>query len=92
MADKEFKVHWNEDRESDNINPEHYTQGIECIDYITSKNMSFLEGNVIKYVTRYKMKNGLEDLKKAQWYLNRLIEITIREEKESGKGNTNTNT
>jgi hypothetical protein len=54
--------------------------------------MSFLEGNVIKYVTRYKMKNGLEDLKKAQWYLNRLIEITIREEKESGKGNTNTNT
>ena len=85
MKDNEFKVHWNEDRESDNINPEHYTQGIECIDYITSKNMSFLEGNVIKYVTRYKMKNGLEDLKKAQWYLNRLIEITIREEKESGK-------
>jgi len=47
---------------------------------------------VIKYVTRYKMKNGLEDLKKAQWYLNRLIEITIREEKESGKDNTNSNT
>tara|TARA_R100000541_G_scaffold51841_1_gene59414 strand:+ start:3060 stop:3278 length:219 start_codon:yes stop_codon:yes gene_type:complete len=59
---------------TDNINPEHYTQGIECIDYITSKNMSFLEGNVVKYVTRYKMKNGLEDLKKAQWYLNRIIE------------------
>ena len=58
---------------TDNINPEHYTQGIECIDYITSKNMSFLEGNVVKYVTRYKMKNGLEDLKKAQWYLNRII-------------------
>ena len=36
--------------------------------------MSFLEGNVVKYVTRYKMKNGLEDLKKAQWYLNRIIE------------------
>jgi hypothetical protein len=70
----EFKVRWNENREKDNINPEHYTQGIECIDYITSKNMSFLEGNVVKYVTRYKMKNGLEDLKKAQWYLNRIIE------------------
>ena len=79
----EFKVHWNENR---NINPEHYTQGIECIDYITSKNMSFLEGNVVKYVTRYKMKNGLEDLKKAQWYLNRLIEITMREKNnESSK-------
>jgi hypothetical protein len=35
--------------------------------------MSFLEGNVVKYVTRYKMKNGLEDLEKAQWYLTRLI-------------------
>ena len=57
----------------DKINPEHYTQGIECIDYVTSKNMSFLEGNVVKYVTRYKMKNGLEDLEKAQWYLTRLI-------------------
>ena len=37
------------------------------------KNMSFLEGNVVKYVTRYRMKNGLEDLLKAQWYLERLI-------------------
>lgn len=69
----EFKVDWNEHRIPDNINPEHYTQGIECIDYITSKNMSFLEGNVVKYVTRYRMKNGLEDLLKAQWYLERLI-------------------
>ena len=74
MKDKEFKVHWNEHRIKDNINPEHYTQGIECIDYITSKDMSFLEGNVVKYVTRYRMKNGLEDLMKAQWYLTRLIE------------------
>ncbi len=70
----EIKVHWNENRKPDNINPEHYTQGIECIDYITSKEMSFLEGNVVKYVTRYRMKNGLEDLVKAQWYLTRLIE------------------
>ena len=69
----EFKVDWNEHRIPDKINPEHYTQGIECIDYITSKNMSFLEGNVVKYVTRYRMKNGLEDLLKAQWYLERLI-------------------
>lgn len=69
----EFKVDWNEHRIPDKINPEHYTQGIECIDYITSKNMSFLEGNVVKYVTRYRMKNGLEDLEKAKWYLERLI-------------------
>ena len=65
---------WERRKKIDSINPEHYTQGIECIDYITSKNMSFLEGNVVKYVTRYRMKNGLEDLIKAQWYLTRLIE------------------
>jgi hypothetical protein len=35
--------------------------------------MSFLEGNVVKYVTRHRMKNGLEDLHKAKWYLDRLI-------------------
>ena len=55
--------------------PSHYTQGnIECIDYILDKKMSYLEGNIIKYVTRYKEKNGIEDLFKAQWYIQRLID------------------
>ena len=53
--------------------PEHYNKGIETIDYINSWDMSYMEGNVIKYVTRYKYKNGLEDLKKAEQYLKRLI-------------------
>jgi len=35
--------------------------------------MGFLEGNIVKYIARYKHKNGLEDLKKAEWYLQRLI-------------------
>jgi len=35
--------------------------------------MDYFQGNVIKYVTRFKRKNGLEDLKKAEWYLQRLI-------------------
>lgn len=57
-------------------NPPHYTQWwIEPLDFITSNDMSFLEGNVVKYVTRYKHKNWLEDLKKAQVYLNKLIEL-----------------
>lgn len=58
--------------------PKHYTSGsIECWDYITSQNLGYLEGNIIKYVTRYRHKNGLEDLKKAQAYLERLIkEVT----------------
>lgn len=60
----------------DNVNnPKHYTQGsIEVIDYITAKNFDFLEGNIIKYISRYKFKNGIEDLKKARFYLDKLIE------------------
>ena len=59
----------------DNINPNHYKRGdIEVIDFILDQNFNYLEGNIIKYVSRYKDKNGLEDLKKAQWYLKRLTE------------------
>ena len=65
----------------DNVNsPSHYTQaGIECIDAITAavSGKSGIEAvcvaNVIKYLWRYELKNGLEDVKKAQWYLNRLV-------------------
>ena len=60
--------------------PPHYNQhGIECIDAIqacTSDGFEFyLQGNILKYLWRYKYKNGVEDLKKASWYLNKLIEI-----------------
>jgi hypothetical protein len=56
--------------------PSHYmVGGIEVIDFIRAKNFSYLLGNVIKYVSRSQHKgNYLEDLKKAQWYLNRAIE------------------
>lgn len=58
----------------DNINPSHYQQGdIEVIDFILDQKMSYIEGNIIKYVCRYKFKNGLEDLNKAKWYLECLI-------------------
>ena len=65
--------------EHDAVNhPSHYTTGgIECIDCIKSalgeNFMGFLIGNVIKYAYRYRNKNGLEDLKKARWYLERAI-------------------
>lgn len=60
--------------------PAHYTQGnIECIDAITEAT-KFLRGieavdtaNILKYVWRWNNKNGLEDLRKARWYLNHLI-------------------
>lgn len=63
----------------DNVNhPQHYVGAIEVIDYIEDKLgadgfESYCVGNIIKYVSRYKKKNGLEDLKKAQWYLNKII-------------------
>jgi hypothetical protein len=64
------------DAKADNINsPSHYTKGIQTYDYIKSWDMNFAYGNVIKYVSRAPFKgNTLEDLKKAQWYLNKLIE------------------
>ena len=57
-------------------NPEHYTMGkIEVFDFISAWQLSFAEGNVIKYVTRapYKGKR-LQDLMKARWYLDQLID------------------
>ena len=66
----------------DNVNnPKHYNQaGIECIDAIRAATgdgfESYLQGNILKYLWRYRYKNGAEDLKKAQWYLNKLIEVT----------------
>ena len=75
---------------TDNVNhPNHYTQGkYEVIDYIEDKLskeelQGYCVGNVLKYVSRFKHKNGLEDLKKAEWYLNRLI--TNMEGKECQK-------
>lgn len=64
---------------TDNVNnPSHYTAGgIETLDYIKAKVSdypSYAVGNILKYVSRYEHKNGIEDLKKAQFYLNDLIE------------------
>ena len=64
---------------SDPVNhPAHYkVGGIETIDFIEAKGLGYHIGNVVKYITRAGHKgttNGLEDLKKAQWYLNRAIE------------------
>jgi len=66
---------------NDDVNsPEHYTKGdIETIDIIKNNVVdfnSYLEGNIIKYISRYRHKHNhtpLKDLQKAQWYLNKLI-------------------
>jgi hypothetical protein len=63
----------------DTVNhPPHYKDGgIETIDYIEAKRLGYHLGNAVKYISRAGKKGtnqGLEDLKKAQWYLNRAIE------------------
>ena len=63
---------------ANNISPSYYQKGsIEVTDYITSNEMSFIEGNIIKYVTRYKDKSGIQDLRKARWYLDKLIQTQM---------------
>ena len=62
--------------------PPHYQQGnIECIDYIEQQLgdliSGYYQGNVIKYLHRWRYKNGVEDLRKARWYLDRLIEDEV---------------
>ena len=70
-----------------NVNhPTHYNQhpaGIECIDVI--EEFSFNVGNAVKYLWRYALKGGIEDLEKAVWYINREIARLRRDgEKEEG--------
>lgn len=67
----------------DNINPSHYKFGnMEAMDFVDSVlkyggfkvNQAHYVANIIKYLVRTPRKNGLEDLQKAKWYLDRLIE------------------
>ena len=74
--------------------PAHYkaVNGLEVIDVIEAFTAKLTgiqatdTGNIIKYICRWKEKNGLEDLKKAQWYLNHLISI-IEKENENHEQN-----
>lgn len=85
----------------DNVNhPAHYTAGgIECIDAIaaaltcqTDPMHAWLTGQALKYMWRWPLKNGLEDLKKARFYLDRLIADVERKDKEEWSKRTPTDT
>lgn len=67
---------------SNAIRPDHYklSNGMEVYDVIRDSfgeeyTKGFYFGNVLKYVCRHKEKNGIEDLKKAKWYLDKCIEL-----------------
>ena len=84
---KEQKVKYLSGKKDDMVNhPPHYNKaGIETIDAIkamTDKGFEYyLQGNIMKYLWRYRYKNGAEDLKKAQWYLSELISVVEDENK-----------
>lgn len=69
-------------KEEDKVNhPRHYkTGGIETIDFIQAKMSKeqfegYCLGQIWKYTTRYRHKNGKEDLQKAEWYMKKLLEV-----------------
>lgn len=88
--DRIIKQRQEEAKKHDAVNhPSHYTQGeVECIDAIASAciNKQGIEAvcaaNIIKYLWRYESKNGIEDVKKAQWYLQKLIKELEKQQKE----------
>ena len=66
----------------------HYKDlAIQPVEYIHANNLGYMEGNVIKYVTRWKTKNGLADLEKAKHYIELLIELeTTNDSQQKAQG------
>ena len=61
---------------STQIGGTHYeSQAIQPIEYINANSLNYHQGNILKYITRYRSKNGVEDLRKAMWYLEDLIKV-----------------
>ena len=72
--EKQRGVVFMKSKEKDNIKPDHYgSSGIDVISFCQANNLDFMQGNVIKYITRYRKKNGLEDVRKAVEYINRIL-------------------
>lgn len=64
------------------IGGKHYKMSIQPIDYILENKLGFCEGNVIKYISRHREKNGKEDLLKAKHYIDFLIDEYERMERK----------
>ena len=72
-----FKDEYHGSLKEEVTNPKHYDKvgfGIQPLEYIMANELDFLEGNIIKYVSRYPHKGGVNDLLKARTYLEKLIE------------------
>ena len=69
-----YKKNQKGDVTMNNIKPDHYgDSGIDVISFCQANKLDFMQGNVVKYITRYRKKNGLEDVRKAVEYINRIL-------------------
>lgn len=65
----------------------HYrTMPIQPLEFITKNGLDYFQGNVLKYILRYKNKNGIEDLRKAIHYIEMMIELEEKREQEEFNG------
>ena len=56
--------------------PKHYNKGkIEVWDFIADQDLNFFEGNIVKYITRWRTKGGMEDLLKVKEYIDKYLEV-----------------
>lgn len=61
----------------------HYAKHtIQPWDYITANNLGYLEGNIVKYISRWRDKGGIDDLRKVIHYTEKLIELATQEERK----------
>ena len=66
------------------MTPEHYDMEIQPITYIMANGLGFCEGNIVKYVSRYGLKGGIDDLRKAKHYIEILIAEWEKENQSDG--------
>lgn len=63
---------------ANNTGPGHYKdKPMQPWDFIVSNDLGYLEGNIVKYITRWKQKGGVENLRKAKHYIEKLIEVAL---------------
>lgn len=67
---------------STQVDGSHYKDmAIQPVEFIHANNLPYMEGNVIKYITRWRSKNGIADLRKAKHYIDLLIELELKNER-----------
>ncbi len=62
----------------------HYKSEIQHWDYVWANNLDYFQGQITKYVTRHKEKNGLEDLQKARHFLDKYMELVLEQQRQEG--------